>query len=304
MKTVQAAIAAKDGLFFSKKFFFQALSLFRLTHFYGVSKMFKNKILALIFSLVLVVALAPAALAHFGMIIPSEPTVMDTQKSNVTFEIKMWHPFENRGLNLVKPKSFRVLTGGNYTDLLGNLKEVKEDNFSTWTLDYKIERPGLYTFLMEPVPYWEPAEDKFIIHYTKVYIDAFGDDEGWNEPIEGWKKEIVPLVKPGAVYAGNVFTGQVLLDGKPSVGQDVEVEWYPGPDKKGQAPYESMVTQVVQTDINGYFNFSPPVPGWWGFAALSDADYKLQEDGQDKDVELGGVLWVYFHEFEPSVPAK
>ena len=27
--------------------------------------------------------------------------------------------------------------------------------------------------------------------------------------------------------------------------------------------------------------------GWWGFAALNDADFKIKNDGQDKDVELG-----------------
>jgi cobalt/nickel transport protein len=157
---------------------------------------------------------------------------------------------------------------------------------------------------MEPTPYWEPAEDKFIIHYTKAYIDAFGDDDGWSEATEGLKTEIVPLTRPGAQYAGNVFRGKVLLDSKPVINGEVEIEWYPGPDKKGDAPYESMVTQVVLTDENGNFSYSPPVAGWWGFAALNDADYKLQNEGEDKDVELGAVLWVYFHEFGKAVPAK
>ena len=35
-------------------------------------------------------------------------------------------------------------------------------------------------FYMEPKPYWEPAEDCFIIHYTKTVVTAFGDDEGWD----------------------------------------------------------------------------------------------------------------------------
>jgi cobalt/nickel transport protein len=257
----------------------------------------------LIFSVALLFGAVPA-FAHFGMIIPSEPTVMETADSDITLEVKFWHPFENQGLNLVTPKSFKVAFEGKDTDLLSSLKEVKKDNLSTYSLAYKIDRPGLYTFLMEPQPYWEPAEDKFIIHYTKAYVDAFGDDDGWSEPIEGLKTEIVPLTRPGAQYAGNVFRGKVLLDGKPVVAGEVEIEWYPGPDKKGQAPYESMVTQVVLTDENGNFSYSPPVPGWWGFAALNDADYKLKQDGQDKDVELGGVLWVYFHEFKPAVAAK
>jgi cobalt/nickel transport protein len=65
-----------------------------------------------------------------------------------------------------------------------------------------------------------------------------------------------------------------------------------------------MVTQVVLTDSEGNFSFAPPVPGWWGFAALNDADYKLKEGAEDKDVELGGILWLYFHQFQPAVEAQ
>jgi len=56
------------------------------------------------------------------------------------------------------------------------------------------KRPGVYAFFMEPNPYWEPAEDCFIVHYTKTVVTAFGDDEGWDEEI-GLKTEIVPLSK-------------------------------------------------------------------------------------------------------------
>jgi cobalt/nickel transport protein len=157
---------------------------------------------------------------------------------------------------------------------------------------------------MEPQPYFEPEEDKFIIHYSKAYVDAYGDDSGWNAPIEGLKTEIVPLARPGALYAGNAFVGQVLLDGKPAPNVEVEVEWYPGPGLAGQAPSGSAVTQTVAADETGRFVYAAPKAGWWGFAALSEADYKLKFDGQDKDVELGAVLWLYFHEFGPAVPAE
>jgi cobalt/nickel transport protein len=251
-------------------------------------------------TLTVFLGLAAPAVAHFGMVIPSAPTVMETAESELNVEIKFWHPFENQGMNLDKPKSFQVFAAGQPTDVLANLKPAKQGEFSTWTLSYKTSRPGLYAFVMEPQPYWEPEEDCFIIHYTKAYVDAFGDDEGWNEPL-GLKTEIVPLAKPGGQYAGNVFTGRVLLDGKPVANGEVEIEWYPGPDLAGEAPYESMITQVVLTDEAGIFSYAPPAAGWWGFAALNTADYQLAQDGTDKDVELGAVLWVYFHQFKPAV---
>ena len=245
---------------------------------------------------------ALTAEAHFGMIIPSAPAVSEISEADITLDIKFWHPFENVGMNLEKPKSFQVFTGGQTIDLLPKLKEGQLRNFKKWTVGYKADRPGLYVFAMEPTPYWEPAEDKFIIHYTKAYLSAFGDDEGWNEPV-GLKTEIVPLTNPGTLYGGGLFTGRVLLNGKPAPHSEVEAEWYPGEDKQGQAPNEAMVALSLVADDNGVFSFAAPKSGWWGFAALNEADdYKLPQEGQDKDVELGGVIWVYFHEMKDAVP--
>ncbi|MDR1309560.1 MAG: DUF4198 domain-containing protein [Deltaproteobacteria bacterium] len=252
--------------------------------------------------LALTLLAAGPAMAHFGMVIPSAPTVMETADSGISVEVKFWHPFENKGMDLAEPKAFQVFYGGQPADLLSSLVKTEQDGFSTYSLPYKIARPGLYAFVLEPQPYWEPEEDKFIIHYTKALVDAFGDDGGWDEPL-GLKTEIVPLAKPGALYAGNVFSGKLLLDGQPVAGGEVEIEWYPGPGKAGQAPFETMVTQVVMTDGEGNFSFTPTAPGWWGFAGLSDADYKLKEGTEDKDVELGAVIWVFFHEFRPGLAA-
>jgi len=247
---------------------------------------------------------APLAVqAHFGMIIPSAPTVMEMSEADIALDVLFWHPFENIGMNMERPKSFQVFTGGQAVDLLPRLKEGKLRDFKKWTLNYKTERPGLYVFAMEPAPYWEEEEDKFIIHFTKTYISAFGDDDGWNEPV-GLKTEIVPLTNPTGLYAGGLFTGRVLLDGKPVPGSLIEVEWYPGPDKQGQAPYETMIAQSVMADDNGLFSFSVPKSGWWGFAALNDADFKLKREGQDKEVELGAVIWAYFHDMRDAVPYK
>jgi cobalt/nickel transport protein len=41
---------------------------------------------------------------------------------------------------------------------------------------------------VEPEPYWEAAENAFIIHYTKAVVTAFGDDEGWGRQGRGtWR---------------------------------------------------------------------------------------------------------------------
>ncbi|MCW8801534.1 MAG: DUF4198 domain-containing protein, partial [Desulfobacter sp.] len=163
--------------------------------------------------------------AHYGMVIPSDSMVMQNDDRNVHITASFSHPFEGIGMELVKPKIFAVQANGEAQDLLGTLKQAKVMDHTAWTTDYKIKRPGVYVFYMEPVPYWEPAEDCFIIHYTKTVVTAFGDDEGWDQEI-GLKTEIVPLSKPFAQYTGNVFQGIVKLDGKAVPYAEVEVEYY------------------------------------------------------------------------------
>ncbi|MDR1359637.1 MAG: DUF4198 domain-containing protein, partial [Deltaproteobacteria bacterium] len=214
-------------------------------------------------SCLLLLAFPLAARAHFGMIIPSLPTVTANKDAAITLTLKFWHPFANQGMNLDKPEAFQVTANGSSTDLLPSLTEGSEQGLRVWKAAYTLKRPGLYVFSMEPTPYFEKEEDCFIVHYTKVYVDAFGDDEGWDKAL-GLKTEIVPLVRPGGLYAGNSFQGQVLLEGKPVPHSEVEIEWYPGPSKRGQAPSDSMITQTVRADAAGVFTYTAPREGWWG----------------------------------------
>ncbi|MFH1626373.1 MAG: DUF4198 domain-containing protein, partial [Pseudomonadota bacterium] len=108
------------------------------------------------------------ARAHFGMIIPSDDMVTQSDDRSLTLDIKFTHPMEGHYMNMAKPAKFGVVIQGKNTDLLNTLREKKVKGFSTWEAKYKIRRPGDHTFYVVPEPYWEPAEDCFIIHYTKV----------------------------------------------------------------------------------------------------------------------------------------
>ena len=239
-----------------------------------------------------------SAWAHFGMVIPSDSMVMQGDSRTLKIVLSFSHPFEGQGMQLAKPAYFGVQANGKKQDLTAKLQPTQVMGHQAWMLDYTVKRPGVYMFYMQPRPYWEPAEDSFILHYTKTVVTAFGDDEGWDEPV-GLKTEIVPLSKPYGLYTGNVFQGIVMRDGKPAPFADVEVEYY-NRDHKYTAPTEYMVTQTIKADSNGVFTYAAPLAGWWGFAALSSADFKLKHDGQDKDVELGAVIWVRFHDWQHS----
>lgn len=234
---------------------------------------------------------ATPALAHYGMIIPSNPMISQEDGRSVALTMSFSHPFERDGMILETPVAFSVTHEGETTDLLGTLAGATVMDQPGFTLDYPLERPGTYIFAMEPTPYWEPAEDAFIIHYTKTYVTAYGDDEGWDTEL-GLKTEIVPLSKPFGLWEHNVFQGIVKMDGAPVPYAEVEVEFFN--EAGATAPDELMITQTVKADANGVFTYAPPSDGWWGFAALNTADYTLPQDGEDKAVELGAVIWVHF----------
>ncbi len=245
---------------------------------------------------VLLLAFSNQTFAHFGMLIPSDNMVMQDENRTVNLQLSFSHPMEMVGMDLVKPKAVKVVTDGQQYDMLDALKSVRVMGHSAWGFDYQIKRPGVYTFYMEPQPYWEPVEDVFIIHYTKTVVTAFGDDEGWGQEV-GLKTEIVPLSKPFGLYAGNVFQGIVKFDGKPVPYAEVEVEFF-NQDKNAQAPTDYMVTQTIKADQNGVFTYAVPNAGWWGFAALNEADFKLKTNsGEEKGVELGAVIWVHFEKW-------
>jgi cobalt/nickel transport protein len=232
--------------------------------------------------------------AHFGMLIP-ERSVVTQEKKNIQFNLAFAHPFENIGMELVKPETFSVTVDGQTTDLTDTLQPAAFMQHNSWKTSFAFKKPGVYHFTMEPTPYWEPGEDVSIIHYTKTIIGAYGDDQGWDTPV-GLPTEIIPLLRPFGNYAGNSFTGQVLLGGKPAAGTLVEVELY-NVDNELRAPNDYHITQVVKTDDNGVFNFTCPLPGWWGFAALHEADYTIKDPkGNEKGVEIGAVLWIYLDE--------
>lgn len=222
--------------------------------------------------------------AHFLTLIPSNDNIEDKKDSKIKLDAMFIHPFEQSGMNMEKPKGIFVNNNKNSLEL----KETKKFNNKAWESSYLIEKPGIYKFFVQPEPYFEESEGLFISHVPKVVVSAFGIEEGWDKPI-GLKYEIVPLTKPFAIYAGNIFQAAVLKDGKPEANIEVEVELY---NEFGlKAPTNSHITQSVKTDKNGIFSFVLNHKGWWGFAALIEEGEKDFE-GKKYPIENGALLWI------------
>jgi len=235
------------------------------------------------------------AQAHFQMLIPSDDMVTNPAQRQIRMDIKFWHPFEGHGMNMETPAQFGVRAGGKNVDLRSSLQahqylDSNGKNQNGFQSAYTLARPGDYIFYIEPKPYWEPAEETFIVHYTKVVVNGLGLEKGWDDEV-GLKTEIIPLTRPYGLYTNNVFQGIVKLNGKAAPYSEVEVEYY-NEDGKLKAPADPMITQRVKTDGNGVFTYAMPRAGWWGFAALHHDTKKMKHDGKEYPVEIGALLWV------------
>lgn len=234
-------------------------------------------------------AVAVPAAAHFQQITPSADVL--PEGGPVTLDLVFTHPVEGGPvMAMERPVRAGVLAGGTVTDLLPALVEKPVDGATAWTLTHELAEPGAAIFFVEPQPYWEPAEGKFIIHYAKVVVDSYASGEGWNELV-GLPVEIRPLTRPTGIWTGNLFTGVVLKDGAPVPFAEVEVEFIN--DGTVVPPNDAFVTQVITADANGTFSYAMPRDGWWGFAALLEADGTMTSpEGEDVPVEAGALIWV------------
>ena len=250
-----------------------------------------RNILTISLMLALVLGLTPASQAHFQVLIPSTDIVTGQGDTELKLEIAFTHPMEQGpAMEMAAPTSFGVLSGGKKTDLAAALKPVKVQDKTAYAAAYKIKEPGDYIFYLEPAPYWEPAEGVMIIHYTKVVVDAFGAEEGWDEMV-GFPVEIEPLTRPYGLWTGNAFRGVVKKEGQPVPFAEVEVEYYNTDGVK--PPTDLHITQVVKADAQGVFSYAMPRAGWWSFAALVEGDKKMKNpEGKEVGVELGGLIWV------------
>jgi cobalt/nickel transport protein len=242
------------------------------------------------------------ARAHFQVLLPATDVVTAADGQTLGLELLFTHPMEQGpAMEMGRPKQFGVLVGGEKRDLLSTLTARKLEGKTAYTCTAKVSAPGDYVFFVEPAPYWEAAEKKWIIHYAKVVVDVLGAEEGWDAMI-GLPVEIEPLARPFGLWAGNTFRGIVRHNGKPVPFATVEVEYY-NEGNRVKAPNDALITQVVKADGNGVFAYSMPKAGWWGFAALIDGPEKMKgPDGRPAAVELGGLMWVKAVEMKDEGP--
>ncbi|MDU8927544.1 DUF4198 domain-containing protein [Alisedimentitalea sp. MJ-SS2] len=243
-------------------------------------------------------ALPQAVHAHFQLIYTPENQI--ERAGNVPLKLIFWHPFENGAvMEMGMPGAVWVLHRGKRIDLAPSLKAFSfqgaENAATAYDAVLPVKRAGDYVVAVEPAPYFEAAEDKFIQQFAKAYVNRAGMPTDWEDEL-GLPAEILPLSKPYNLIAGSSFTGRVVLNGEPVPYAEIEVEYIAAePDmatnSAGSATTGAMPggAVVVRSDASGYFTFAIPRAGHWGFAAL-DLDEGASHEG--KPLSKDAVIWV------------
>ncbi len=246
--------------------------------------------------------------AHFLLFLPEKEFVSPTQRT-ISFKLIFTHPMAGGPtMPLSPPEEVGVYFSGERFSLKRALAPIKVPIFApwhpefdpgqkttAWRFTYTFDHPGDYIFYVVPRPYFEPSEGVFIKQITKIIVNAFGAERGWDANL-GLPIEIVPLVRPYGLWEGNLFCAQVFKKGRPLAGAEVEVEYY-NEAGKIKPPFPAFETQILKTDAEGKFCYAFPWAGWWGFSVLSEGP-PIRKQGKEYPLELDAVMWLKVHPVE------
>ena len=248
--------------------------------------------------LAIFVFLPNMSFAHFQLFYT--PEVNLSKASNVNFKMLFWHPMENGHImDMAEPDAVYYRHKGKVVDLKDQMKSIiytgATNHAAAYEVTTRIRRLGDYTFVVEPAPYFEGSEGKYIQQLTKSYVNRGGVPTDWMEPV-GLPVEIVPMNKPTNIITGSTFTGRVMADSEPVSGAEIEIEYMASKlDMTNNKTLPTTVSPmpggaiVAISDQDGYFSFGIPRSGFWGFAAL-EIGSKTEYEG--KPLSQDAVIWI------------
>ena len=273
-----------------------------------------------LFFSVLLCCTALSLFAHF-QIIYTPSSIIEASNNKVDFIISFTHPFDsgltmdigkNEAGEIKGLKEFYSIHKENKTDLMPFLKkgefESAENKAFAYTFEFDKEAGfrggGDWVLVAVPHPYFEAADDGYIQQITKVFINKAGLSTDWQSRVAEGYPEILPLVKPYDIWEGGVIRALVLdSDGKPVPYAQVEFENMnydvDMANKKftGEPKLQKAGAGMIMADNTGVFEFIPPCPGYWGFAALRVG--KEKEFG-GKELSQDAVIWFEVSKIEDA----
>lgn len=225
-----------------------------------------------------------------------------SEPEEVDILLSMMRPFLHEGVAVDMPQLFAVLrhdadagatAGGGVVerrDLLGDVEEIRYLDQKAWGANVALDKPGLYQFIMEGRPWWDEARQTFLRQQAKVILPVHGVDRGWNEAA-GQNFEIVPLVRPFGLSAPALFSGRILLDGKPLPDAHVRMVRINADGATPTAAWHEDVAGI--SNSAGEFSFVLAQPGWWCCEATTPGAPLKGPDGELKPVERAALFWLF-----------
>jgi len=252
---------------------------------------------------------------HFQLLYTPEAALTGGRATNLL--LLFTHP-SHGGPNMAmgKPEAFYVVSQrgedeATKTDLNQYLAPIMWNGGQGTTPAYEARMPasvtrslGDYVFVLQPAPYYESGEDKYIQQFTKMIMNVGGVPGNWAEPVD-LPAEILPLNKPYANWTGGVFRGIVLSEGKPVPNAEMEVEYINyATDLTARRfattphvvlPQASYGTMSIRANEGGEFTVGLPRAGWWGICALDVGPVK---EHQGKPLSQDAVIWVHVRDMK------
>ena len=231
------------------------------------------------------------------------------EPEEVDILLSLMRPFRHEGVSVDMPQLFAVLrhdgdagapeggAGPERRDLLGDVEEIRYLDQKAWGANVALDKPGLYQFIMEARPWWDEERQTFLRQQAKVTLPVHGVERGWNEAA-GQSFEVVPLVRPFGLNVPALFSGRVLLDGKPLADAPVRMVRINADGATPHAPWHA--DMAGRSNAAGEFSFVLPLPGWWCCEAVTPGSPLKGPDGDLKPVERAALFWFFVEEAPTS----
>jgi cobalt/nickel transport protein len=250
-------------------------------------------------ALVLSALLAPAAGAHFNILLPQAASVRKGEA--VTFLYRFGHPFEHELFDAPPPARLVVIApDGKQTELTKTLEETKVPaggkegvTRAAYRFRFTPEQRGDYTFLLQTPPIWMEEDQEFLEDTVKVVLHVQAQ-KGWDAEADR-QFQIVPLTRPYGLQPGAVFQARAFTGGPDRLGgAPVEIERF-NAERPAKLPPDEFRTLTAKTDPNGVVTVSLPEVGWWSITAQRDGGRRTV-NGKTGPVRQRVTLWVWVDE--------
>ncbi len=255
----------------------------------------KENLIRTLFAVLLLIASAGMASAHFTMVFPSdsEGTVWDVAPEDYIAELgdtktvyMMWgHPYEHILFNMASVPEVSIMKPDGTVEQLtpeeitvdGMAEDGELGTFKAYKASFTVDQDGDTVVFVK-----YEDEDENLIDYTKAVIHS-GEEmwEGWDAQVDQ-QTEILPYMRPYGMEEGFVFSGQAMYNGQPLTDAPVEIEIYHTLDlgieivelAEEMFPYDPpmVFTRLTKSNDNGEFVYSLDEPGIWFVGATMEPD--------------------------------